>query len=520
MARGQTSASSAAAGGMRMVVAVDFGTTYTTVAYANSLYLLKNWGSGGDISQDKVPTVLRYDNGGTTGAYCWGYRAQQSAKDKRIHEWFKLGLCSDFEERRARESELIKKYKSKTALPPVEGEVCMNLVVNFLSGVKDAVDKCFNSIDEDVARCPRDYIVTVPALWDHAEQEKTRQCAERAGMGSGAQLQIISEPEAACIFAIQNKISMKVNETFVICDAGGGTVDLASYTIESLIKAPFHCKLSGAATGSGGLCGTQGLSYWEASFMIDALKDFEERIKPNFNGENKEGYNIRIGGLIKSERHGIDKNFLSLTTKELRQNVFEEVISKIQGLVRDQIAQTRGSVKEVILAGGFGNNPYLKKRLEKIDLVVNQGIKVQHFEDRLMRPDGDKIEKISWFALRGESIPNGQPMSFRFVKVERVVIRDPHFQTQALFAEVHIYTCERETPAEFANDSSVWEMAQFTLDLTGLTLPIIQRGGQQLYEAEFFIEMTLRGTNLSFCGVYGIGTSYEKRFPGRDIKFL
>ncbi|XMA20046.1 hypothetical protein WAI453_012837 [Rhynchosporium graminicola] len=401
MARGQTSASSAAAGGMRMVVAVDFGTTYTTVAYANSLYpnrtkLLKNWGSGGDISQDKVPTVLRYDNGGTTGAYCWGYRAQQSAKDKRIHEWFKLGLCSDFEERRARESELIKKYKSKTALPPVEGEVCMNLVVNFLSGVKDAVDKCFNSIDEDVARCPRDYIVTVPALWDHAEQEKTRQCAERAGMGSGAQLQIISEPEAACIFAIQNKISMKVNETFVICDAGGGTVDLASYTIESLIKAPFHCKLSGAATGSGGLCGSIFLNrifeaylekklrdypYWEASFMIDALKDFEERIKPNFNGENKEGYNIRIGGLIKSERHGIDKNFLSLTTKELRQNVFEEVISKIQGLVRDQIAQTRGSVKEVILAGGFGNNPYLKKRLEKIDLVVNQGIKVQHFED-------------------------------------------------------------------------------------------------------------------------------------------
>lgn len=173
---------------------------------------------------DSFFRVLRYDNGGTTGAYVWGSRAQQFVeRGEKVHEWFKLGLCNDFEERRARESDLIKKYKSQTALPPVKSEECENLVVNYLSGVKGAVDAFFTANpDENVARCPRDYIITVPALWDHAEQEKTRRCAERAGMGEGTQLQIISEPEAACIYAIQTMLSPNVHDTYVICDAGGG----------------------------------------------------------------------------------------------------------------------------------------------------------------------------------------------------------------------------------------------------------------------------------------------------------
>ncbi len=103
---------------------------------------------------DSLCSVLRYDNDGTTGAYVWGFRAQQYIEHgKKVHEWFKLGLCNDFEERRARESEFMRKYKSQTALPPVKDEVCQNLVVNFLSGVKGAVDDFFhNTLDESVAR--------------------------------------------------------------------------------------------------------------------------------------------------------------------------------------------------------------------------------------------------------------------------------------------------------------------------------------------------------------------------------
>jgi len=68
----------------------------------------------------------------------------------------------------------------------------------------------------------------VPAVWSDAAQAKTRKCAESAGMGSGSTLHMISEPEAAAIYALDriDKHDLHIGDTFVVCDAGGGTVDL------------------------------------------------------------------------------------------------------------------------------------------------------------------------------------------------------------------------------------------------------------------------------------------------------
>ncbi|OAG11476.1 putative Hsp70 family chaperone [Paraphaeosphaeria sporulosa] len=557
------------------------------------------------MTVEKIPTILHYDNGGTTGVYRWGYQAQQYAArhGTKMHEWFKLGLCNDFEERRARESELMRKYKSQTALPVVKDDECMSLVVNYLSSVKGAVDQFFHTqYGEDAAQCPRDYIITVPALWDHAEQEKTRLCAERAGMGEGSQLQLVPEPEAACIYAIQQMLWINEGDTFVICDAGGGTVDLASYTIESLKRDQIlHCKLAGAATGSGGLCGSSFLNRifqaylekkledypaWDSEFMVEALRAFEDQIKPEFTDEHQEEKVIRIHGLKESKPHGVAKNILILTTEELRKHVFDEVISKIEGLVRDQINNTRRPVTAVLLAGGFGKNPYLKRRLEQIDAVVRNKIRVQRIDNgdtaiargalvaglaglgknlqpedddgafnvistrtvevvsrlagrhygtaalesfeegvdpesrrqhRKKRDDGDKIEKITWFARKGETIPDGEPLSFDFCKVAKVQRGVPAHQVCT--PVIRIYTCENDIPGTYRDDASVREIAKFKMDLRGLSIPTITKGAQEFYEARFDIEMTLRAASLSFCGVYGKGTPEAKRFPATNVVF-
>lgn len=70
----------------------------------------------------------------------------------------------------------------------------------------------------------RQYIITVPALWDYNEQEKTRSCAERADMGRGSEITLIPESEAAGIWAIKKMLSIEKGDTFVVCDAGGGYV--------------------------------------------------------------------------------------------------------------------------------------------------------------------------------------------------------------------------------------------------------------------------------------------------------
>ena len=86
-------------------------------------------------------------------------------------------------------------------------------------------------------------------------------------MGRGDKLQIISEPEAAATYALDalDPHDLKVDDTFVLCDAGGGTVDLISYTVSELRPM---LKIEEAASGTGGLCGSTYLNRIFEQFLI------------------------------------------------------------------------------------------------------------------------------------------------------------------------------------------------------------------------------------------------------------
>jgi molecular chaperone DnaK (HSP70) len=137
------------------------------------------------------------------------------------HEWFKLGLYP-----RLDESELSRKYPSTTALPRVYGSKCEKLVTAYLRSLRKHADKVLEDrVGRGVlATTPREYIVTVPAMWSEQAQDVTRACAEKAGMGAKDKIQIISEPEAAGIYALDTMtaLDLRISDTFVVCDAGGG----------------------------------------------------------------------------------------------------------------------------------------------------------------------------------------------------------------------------------------------------------------------------------------------------------
>jgi hypothetical protein len=80
---------------------------------------------------------------------------------------------------------------------------------------------------------------------------------------------------------------LAVGDSFVLCDAGGGTVDLISYTITKLSPT---LEIREAAAGSGALCGstflnrrfgqylTSKLSHeagWDAETLAEAMERFE-----------------------------------------------------------------------------------------------------------------------------------------------------------------------------------------------------------------------------------------------------
>ncbi|RAL59449.1 hypothetical protein DID88_006822 [Monilinia fructigena] len=103
------------------------------------------------------------------------------------------------------------------------------------------------------------FVLTCPAVWSDAAKNTTLQAAERAGMGDKSAIQMISEPEAAAVYTLKaiQPNHLQAGDNFVVCDAGGGTVDLIAYKIISL--KPLQVEES--AVGTGGLCGSAFLNY-------------------------------------------------------------------------------------------------------------------------------------------------------------------------------------------------------------------------------------------------------------------
>ena len=81
---------------------------------------------------------------------------------------------------------------------------------------------------------------------------------------------MISEPEAAALYALNalDPHGLKIGDTFMICDAGGGTVDLITYKVSSLKPI---LKLAEASPGSGSLCGSSFLNRGFQEFLENKL---------------------------------------------------------------------------------------------------------------------------------------------------------------------------------------------------------------------------------------------------------
>lgn len=188
---------------------------------------------------------------------------------------------------------------------------------------------------------PLEFVVTVPAIWSDLAKQKTIQaCQNAAGLtsvvgagvasgfasgfasGSGTvpavapKITLVSEPEAAAIYALHglDPHDLKIDDSFVVCDAGGGTVDLISYTITGLKPI---LEVKEATPGSGALCGSTFLNRRFSSFLTaklgdqagfddellaDALDRFEKIVcSSQLLGKKKKANSIRSNANIRSK---------------------------------------------------------------------------------------------------------------------------------------------------------------------------------------------------------------------------
>ena len=202
----------------------------------------------------------------------WGFQIAGTAGQR--YQWFKLGL--DPSQQQA-ECTLVRDFPDPHAAPPRYKNSPDELVIDYLTALRNHAEQVlkFKLPAGALIGTPIEYVITVPAVWTDAAQAKTRTCAEKAGLGFGPALHIISEPEAAAIFALDaiGTHGMSVGDTFVVCDAGGGTVDLISYKVTAMCP---NLQITEAAPGSGSLCGSSFLNRIFAKFLQDRFGDDDD----------------------------------------------------------------------------------------------------------------------------------------------------------------------------------------------------------------------------------------------------
>jgi molecular chaperone DnaK (HSP70) len=174
-------------------------------------------------TSEKAPTQLCYHD----DKIKWGFGIPE---EEARYLWFKLGL--DPAQKHNEISLLAVNYPDPKAMPPAYDDELspVQLTIDYLAQLHQHTDKILRRklgdtiMDTTAIR----YTITVPAIWSDAAKAKTVDCATKAGLGRN--IGIISEPEAAVVHALDalNPHDLKVGENFVLCDAGGGTVDLIS----------------------------------------------------------------------------------------------------------------------------------------------------------------------------------------------------------------------------------------------------------------------------------------------------
>lgn len=202
-------------------------------------------------TKEKVPSEIAYLPEGMQ----WGSLIPPNVQR---HMWTKLELDSPQVGEAAKILEELSRSDHPSRKKPVD------IVADFLTQVKNHLIKNLdNQIGPELWRTlPITLVVTVPAVWSDGAKNRTIQAVVKAGFNTIEfpklkRVITATEPEAAAIYTIKSRSGsaqdqqFKVGDGFVVCDAGGGTVDLISYRVTDLDPTA----LEEATIGNGDQCG-------------------------------------------------------------------------------------------------------------------------------------------------------------------------------------------------------------------------------------------------------------------------
>ena len=236
-----------------LVIGIDLGMTYTGVAYAwnesmDVKLIQDDWPGSEGVAQKKVPSIVVYEADSEKRPRSssrrssmnpvakewklssWGFEAQEENErnnpKKEAHTFWKLFL----------DEKVVKAAFGNKELLFTQKDVA-RWYEDFLRGLYNHVKAHFESTRPKLWRSDVQFVFSVPTTWEEDVIDRFKTCFTNAGFGKlpghTAQVTLTEAQAAAVCTANEQNDEFEKGQLLLICDAGGGTTDIALLQVNS-----------------------------------------------------------------------------------------------------------------------------------------------------------------------------------------------------------------------------------------------------------------------------------------------
>jgi len=351
---------------MSKVIGIDLGTTNSCVA----------------IMEGGEPKVIPNVEGGRTtpsvvafsesGERLVGQIAKRQAITNPLHTVFavKRLIGRKFEDPEVQKDTKILPYKIVRA---ENGDAHIELRGRVYSPAEISsmiLTKMKQTAEEYLGEKVNDAVVTVPAYFNDAQRQATKDAGRIAGLNV---LRIINEPTAA---SLAYGLDKKKDERIAVFDLGGGTYDIS---ILEIGEGVFEVKSTNGDTHLGGedfdlkvmdfladeFMKDQGIDLRKDKMALQRLKEAAEKAKMELSTSLETEVNLPF---ITADASGPKHLLIKLTRAKL-ESLVGGLIDKVEGPCRQALKDANLSpqdIDEVILVGGMTRMPKVQEKVKGI----------------------------------------------------------------------------------------------------------------------------------------------------------
>ena len=202
-------------------------------------------------------------------------------------------------------------------------------------------------------------VITVPAYFDEAQRQATRDAAELAGLNV---LRLLNEPTAAAVaYGLDQASNLSTDRNYVIYDLGGGTFDVS---ILRFAQGVFEVLATGGHTALGGDDLDRLIVKWAKKQLdIDTLDDAEFAHFVVSARKAKEALSTAESVEFKALDHKITLD--RATFESIIQVALDKTISVCKRVLRDAKLEL-SDIQNVVLVGGSTRSYAVQKAVQNV----------------------------------------------------------------------------------------------------------------------------------------------------------